>query len=69
MATQRINLTLTELRCLAQSEGSSGSEPYLWTTFFAFGAERLPFQTGNLGIATPAYDAFRAEFPSRCRGP
>lgn len=64
MAMQRINLTLTELRCLAQSEGSSGSEPYLWTTFFAFGGERLPFQTGNLAMITPAYDAFRAEFPN-----
>lgn len=64
MALQRINLTLTELRCLAQSEGSDGSEPYLWTTFFAFGGERLPFQTGNLAMKTPAYDAFRTEFPN-----
>jgi len=64
MTLQRINLTLTELRCLAQSEGSEGSEPYLWTTFFAFGGERLPFQTGNLSMITPAYDAFRTEFPN-----
>jgi hypothetical protein len=64
MALQRIDLTLTELRCLAQSEGSGGSEPYLWTTFFAFGGERLPHQTGNLAMVTPAYDAFRVEFPN-----
>lgn len=63
MGIERIKLTLTELRCLAQSEGRSGSEPYLWTTFFAFGGERLPFQTGNLAFNTPAYDAFRTEFP------
>lgn len=64
MALQNIVLTLTQLRCLAQSESGSGSEPYLWTTFFAFGGERLPFQTGNLSMITPAYDAFRTEFPN-----
>jgi hypothetical protein len=64
MAQQNIVLTLTQLRCLAQSESGSGSEPYLWTTFFAFGGEPLPFQTGNLSMITPAYDAFRAEFPN-----
>ena len=64
MAMQRISLTMTQLRCLAQSDGSDGSEPYLWTTFFAFGAERLPGQTGNLGVVTPSYDAFRTEFPN-----
>lgn len=63
MALQRITVKLHELRCLSQSEGSDGSEPYLWTTFFAFGSERLPFQTGNLSMVTPAYDAFRTEFP------
>ncbi len=63
MALQNIVLTLTQLRCLAQSDGSGGSEPYLWTTFFAFGGERLPFQPGNLSIITPGYDAFRTEFP------
>jgi len=64
MALQNIVLTLTQLRCLAQSESGSGSEPYLWTTFFAFGGEKLPFQTGNLSMITPAYDAFRTEFPN-----
>jgi hypothetical protein len=64
MALQRVTARLTELRCLQQSEGSGGSEPYLWTTYFAFGAEPLPFQSGPLGIITPAYDAFRAEFPN-----
>jgi hypothetical protein len=64
MALQRITVKLNELRCLSQSEGSDGSEPYLWTTFFAFGGERLPFQTGNLSMITPAYDAFRTEFPN-----
>ncbi|MGB5560038.1 MAG: hypothetical protein WBN04_18750 [Paracoccaceae bacterium] len=67
MAVQRVTLQLTELRCLAQSEGGSGSEPYLWTTFFAFGAEQLPFQSGPLGVITPAYDAFRTEFPDGIR--
>jgi hypothetical protein len=64
MALQRITVKLHELRCLSQSESGSGSEPYLWTTFFAFGGERLPFQTGNLAMITPAYDAFRSEFPN-----
>jgi hypothetical protein len=61
MALQRVTLRLTELRCLAQSE-SGGSEPYLWVTYFAFGAQQLPFQTGPMATITPAYDAFRAEF-------
>ena len=64
MALQRVTLRLTELRCLQQSEGSNGSEPYLWTTFFAFGAQQLPGQTGPLAVHTPTYDAFRTEFPN-----
>ena len=67
MALQRIGIRLTELRCLAQSEGSGGSEPYLWTTFFAFGAQQAPLQTGLMQVATPSYDAFRTEFPNGIR--
>jgi hypothetical protein len=63
MALQRVSLRLTELRCVAQSE-TGGSEPYLWTTYFAFGAQQMPFQTGPVGVITPAYDAFRTEFPN-----
>ena len=66
MSLQRVTLRLTELRCLAQTE-SDGSEPYLWTTFFAFGGQQLPFQTGPLATITPAYDAFRAEFPDHVK--
>jgi hypothetical protein len=67
MAVQRVIVKLTELRCLAQSESGSGSEPYLWTTFFAFGAERQPFQTGILAVQTPSYDQFRTEFKDGMR--
>jgi len=67
MALQRITLRLTELRCITQSEGSGGSEPYLWVTYFAFGAQQLPFQTGPVGTITPAYDAFRTEFPDNMK--
>lgn len=63
MAVQRVAVTLTELRCLAQSESGNGSEPYLWTTFFAFGAEQIGTQPGIFGIKTPSYDQFRTEFP------
>lgn len=63
MVMQRVTFRLTEIRCLEQSEGSTGSEPYLWTSFFAFGAAPLPFQTGNMAVHTPSYDAFRTEFP------
>jgi hypothetical protein len=62
MELQRVTLRLTELRCIRQSEGSGGSEPYLWVTYFAFGAQQLPFQTGPIATITPAYDAFRTEF-------
>jgi len=62
MALQRVTLRLTELRCITQSE-SGGSEPYLWVTYFAVGAQPLPFQQGPVATITPAYDAFRADFP------
>jgi hypothetical protein len=61
MALQRVTLRLTQLRCITQSE-SGGSEPYLWVTYFALGAQPLPFQTGLIATITPAYDAFRTEF-------
>ena len=66
MSMQRVTLRLTELRCLSQTE-SDGSEPYLWTTFFAFGGQQLPFQTGPLSTITPSYDAFRSEFPDHVK--
>jgi hypothetical protein len=67
MALQRVTLRLRELRCIRQSEGSDGSEPYLWVTYFAFGAQPLPFQTGPMATITPAYDAFRTEFPDNMK--
>lgn len=66
MALQRVTLRLTELRCITQSE-SGGSEPYLWVTYFAVGAQPLPFQQGPVATITPAYDAFRAEFPDNVK--
>lgn len=63
MPIQRVTVKLTQLRCLAQSESGSGSEPYLWTTFFAFGAEQTSPQSGLLAVQTPSYDQFRTEFP------
>ena len=66
MPMQRVTLRLTQLRCVAQSE-NGGSEPYLWVTYFAFGAQGLPFQTGPMATVTPAYDAFRAEFPNNMK--
>ncbi len=67
MALQRVTLRLRELRCITQSEGNDGSEPYLWVTYFAFGAQSLPFQTGPMATITPAYDAFRTEFPDNMK--
>lgn len=54
MALQRVTLGLTELRCIAESDGSGSSEPYLWTTYFALGAQPLPGQTGPMATITPA---------------
>jgi hypothetical protein len=39
----------------------------LWVTYFAFGCQRWPGQTGNLTMHTPAYNAFRTEFPDGMR--
>jgi hypothetical protein len=63
MALERVTLRVTELRCLAQSEGSAGSDPYLWLTFFAFGAQQVPGQTGPVATITPSYDSFRTGIP------
>jgi hypothetical protein len=62
MALQRVTLGLTELRCIEESDGSGSSEPYMWVTYFAFGAQQLPGQVGPMATITPAYDAFRSEF-------
>lgn len=67
MSQQRITMQLEGLRCMSQSEGTSGSEPYLWVTYFAHGVEPLPGQTGIVATNTPAYDAFRTEFPDGVR--
>src|SRR4051812_2940619 len=60
MAAQRFTISLTQLRCIKESEGPS--EPYIWVTYFALGPQLLPFETGPLSLNTPAYDAFRTEF-------
>ena len=62
MALQRFSIKLTQLRCILESDSGS-SEPYLWATYFALGPSVPPFQTGPLAVSTPAYDAFRTEFP------
>jgi len=62
MALQRFTVRLTQLRCILESDPGP-SEPYLWVTFFALGPPVPPFQTGPLALVTPAYDAFRTEFP------
>ena len=62
MPLQRVTLQLTQLRCLTESDGSGASEPYLWATYFALGAQPLPGQTGPVATITPAFDAFRTEF-------
>ncbi len=67
MPLQRVTMHLTELRCITQSEGSGGSEPYLWVTYFALGVDPLPGQTGVVATNTPAYDAFRMEFADGVR--
>jgi hypothetical protein len=66
MTVQRVTLQLTELRCIRQAE-SGGSEPYLWVTYFAVGAQPLPFQTGPVATITPSFDAFRTEFPDNMK--
>jgi hypothetical protein len=67
MALQRVTVGLTELRCIAESDGSGSSEPYLWVTYFAVGAQPLPGQAGPVATITPAYDAFRSEFRTASR--
>ena len=63
MAMQRFTIRLTQLRCIKESDPGP-SEPYLWVTYFALGPQIPPFQTGPLALNTPAYDAFRTEFPN-----
>ena len=60
---QRVSMRLTELRCIAQSEESNGTDPYLWVTYYGHGVP-LDGQSGPVVVNTPAYDAFRTEFPN-----
>jgi hypothetical protein len=62
MAKQRFTMKLKQLRCIQESD-SGPSEPYIWATYFALGPQIPQFQTGPLAMYTPAYDAFRTEFP------
>jgi hypothetical protein len=62
MATQRFTLKIKQLRCIQESDPGP-SEPYIWVTYFALGPKIPQFQTGPLAMYTPAYDAFRTEFP------
>jgi hypothetical protein len=67
MALQRVTLRATELRCVAQAEGSGGSEPYVWLTFFAVGAAARPGQTGPVAAVTQAYNSFRDDIPNHVK--
>jgi hypothetical protein len=62
MALQRFTIGLKQLHCILESDPGP-SEPYLWVTYFALGPPVPQFQTGPLAVSTPAYDAFRTEFP------
>lgn len=63
MAVQFVTFQLTRLRCIAESDdGTSGSEPYLWVTYFALDGRNIA-RPEPLTIITPSYDAFRTEFP------
>lgn len=53
--TQRVDLTLTELHCEAQSE-QGGCEPYLFTSFFAIGDD------GEVQVTSPQHDDIRGAF-------
>lgn len=53
--TQRVDLTLTELHCEAQSE-NGGCEPYLFTSFFCVSDD------GQVQVVSPAHDDVRGAF-------
>ncbi len=59
MTHQRVNLSVNQLRCDAQSE-SGGCEPYLWTTFFALGASGS--EGGQLQVHSPTHPDIRGAF-------
>ncbi|MCW3797273.1 hypothetical protein OMW55_05555 [Sphingomonas sp. BN140010] len=50
----RVTITLTDLRCEAQSE-QGGCEPYLFTSFFAIGG-------GQVDVQSPAHHDIRGAF-------
>lgn len=59
MSHQRVNLSVSQLRCDVQSE-SGGCEPYLWTTFFALGASGS--ENGQLQTISPTHPDIRGAF-------
>ncbi|MDT4966663.1 MAG: hypothetical protein QOJ64_1400 [Acidobacteriota bacterium] len=36
-----VSFHLTELKCIAESDASGGSEPYLWVTYFALDGRNI----------------------------
>lgn len=53
--SENVTITLSELHCVAQSE-PGGCEPYLFTSFFAIGAD------GSVKVTSPKHNDVRAAF-------
>ncbi|MGB7068513.1 MAG: hypothetical protein WBD22_03400 [Pyrinomonadaceae bacterium] len=60
MPPQLVTFRLNQLRCIRESDGTGGSEPYLWVTYFALDGRNIAMPE-PVTTHTPAYDAFRTE--------
>ena len=63
----KVSMHLDQLSCIAESDGSSSSEPYLIVTYFWVDGRNIA-QPEPAATLTPVYDGYRTEMPNGVRG-
>ena len=58
-----VTMHLDQLRCIAESDGSGSSEPYLFVTYFWIDGRNIA-QPDPASTLTPVYDGYRTEMPN-----
>jgi hypothetical protein len=58
-----VNITLTDLHCIAEHDASGGSEPYVWVCFFGLDGCNIA-QPEPMTVFSPAFDGFRTAMPN-----
>ena len=62
----KVSMHLDQLSCIAESDGSGASEPYLIVTYFWVDGRNIA-QPEPAATLTPVYDGYRTEMPNGVR--